>query len=73
MAKTQRPAVQLRKFARLVLARLEADEEWDSDTIDHIGCLAIQLDLGHTDSQRRFRAGPRPLHKGPRKTARKAA
>lgn len=36
-------------YAKHVLQRLEQDESWDSDTIDYIGCMAIEYGLATTD------------------------
>ena len=43
-----------------VLALLEATPEWDSETLDEIGLLAIRHGIAHTDRHGMFARGPAP-------------
>lgn len=55
----------MQQFALSVLDRLDADAEWNDETLDAIGLIAIQLGLAHKDPDSgRFRTGP--LCKGDR-------
>lgn len=42
-------------FARLVLARLEADTDWNSETTDAIGQAALDSGLARLNKQGYFR------------------
>lgn len=44
----------LLNFARHVLRRLEADQDWDGDTMESIGGLAIESGLGASDDDGQF-------------------
>jgi len=46
------------EYAKLVLARLEQDEDWDSDTIDYIGCTAIDMGIAGTNDRGLFTINP---------------
>jgi hypothetical protein len=43
------------EFAKEVLNILESHEEWDGDTIDDIGILAINSGLAKTDDEGLFK------------------
>ena len=66
VARPQADPFLLQQFGLAVLDRMEADEEWNSDTIEFVGCLATEWNLAHSDEESLFRVGPKPepLHKG---------
>lgn len=47
-------------FAEGVLGMLSGEHEWDADTIDNIGMLAVDLGLGKADRHGYFRRIPNP-------------
>lgn len=47
--------IALQKFGALVLNRLEHDQDWGSDTFDHIASYAVDLKLAQVGSNSMFK------------------